>query len=94
MSGITQGWSADRSKGFRFQSSECKKIAAYNYIVQNDGSMLFIDWYEEYGESSSKTRKVADTEMTVVAMEDRVYQYTLLLKIKLCISMMKVSYIK
>lgn len=34
MSGITQGWSADRSKGFRFQSSECKKIAAYNYIVQ------------------------------------------------------------
>ena len=25
--------------------------------------MLFIDWYEEYGESSSKTRKVADTEI-------------------------------
>lgn len=37
MSGITQGWSADRSKGFRFQSSECKKIAAYNYIVQMMG---------------------------------------------------------
>lgn len=67
-------------KDFDFKLQNVKKIAAYNYIVQNDGSMLFIDWYEEYGESSSKTRKVADTEMTVVAMEDRVYQYTLLLK--------------
>ena len=67
-------------KDFDFKVQNVKKIAAYNYIVQNDGSMLFIDWYEEYGESSSKTRKVADTEMTVVAMEDRVYQYTLLLK--------------
>lgn len=34
MSGITQGWSADRSKDLDFKVQNVKKIAAYNYIVQ------------------------------------------------------------
>lgn len=51
----------------KFKAQNIKKIASDDYIVQNNGAMLYLDWYEFDLENKNITPKQAtDTEMTTV----------------------------
>ena len=51
----------------KFKVQNIKKIASYDYIVQNDGAMLYLNWYEtDSGDKNITPRQATDTEMTTV----------------------------